>query len=725
MKTTFLRTAFLFFAVSAVSFSMQAQTNSPDAHLSGKLTDLSGYGVGSVRVTAQLESGSNAPASSAISSADGAYLLVVPAGRYRIHFQHASFVARDVVLDLAAAENRTLDLHLEIQRVSENVVVTANPEPLESSRTAAPVDEITREQIDQRQSVTLPDLLYTQPGVSIARTGPVGGLATLFLDGGNSNYTKILIDGAPFNDPGGFVNFSNLTLDNVDKVEIVHGAESALYGSDAVSGVIQLFTHQGATRIPSFDLFAEGGSFSSARGGAQVSGLLGAFDYSASGSYFQTDGQGQNDAFLNRSFSGNFGYKFSDSNRLRLAVRSNSSFAGTPGPTLQGPGSATPTASDALQILTANLNWDFHTGSHWEHQLMGTETRILDVSADPPFPTFIDQLNRAGFQEQSTFYYRQGVIAAGYSHEIENGFPGTLHAHRDNQAGFLDARYQPHRRVTLNAGVRAEANGSFGTRVVPRAGAVLALRYGKGFWGDTRLRTSYGQGIKEPGLEQSFATDSCDPGNPSLRPERSRTYYVGFEQLLDSDKLRLSADYFTNRFRDVISFASGAIIPGCPLGTGNFFNTDLARARGVNFSLESRPFRWLAIRGNYSYDDTRVLKSANPFADPALQPGNPLLRRPLNSGALNVNVGWRRMNWNFSGYFTGRRTDSNFVDPTQFENPGYARFDVATSYLIARGISFTGRVANLFDKQYQDAIGFPALGRDFRLGLNYRFTGRN
>ncbi len=681
MKTTFFRAALLFFAVSVVSFSLQAQSNSPDAHLSGRLTDLSGYGIGNVRITAQLENASIARDWSAISNADGAYLLVVPAGRYRIHFQHLSFVPRDAVLDLAAAENRTLDLRLEIERVSENIVVTANAEPLENSRTAAPVDEITREQIAQRQSVTLPDLLYTQPGVAIARTGPFGGLATLFLDGGNSSYTKVLVDGTPINDPGGFISFSNLTLDNVDKIEIVHGAESALYGSDAMSGVIQLFTHQGTTRIPSFDLFAEGGSFSSARGGGQLSGLLGAFDYSASGSYFQTDGQGRNDAFLNRSFSGNFGYKLSDSDRVRLNVRSNSSFAGTPGPTLQFP--ANPAASDALHILTANLNWDFHTGPHWEHRLMGTETRILDVSADPPFLTFVDQLNRAGFQEQTTFFYRQGLVAAGYSNEVENGFPGTLHAHRDNQAGFLDARYQPHRRVTLNAGVRAEANGSFGTRVVPRAGAVLALRYGKGFWGDTRLRTSYGEGIKEPGLEQSFATDSCDPGNPSLRPERSRTYYVGFEQLLDSDKLRLSADYFTNRFRDVISFASGAITPGCPFGTGNFFNTDLARARGVNFS------------------------------------------RPLNSGSLNLNIGWRRMNWNFSGYFTGRRTDSNFVDPAQFENPGYARFDLATSYLIAGGISFTGRVTNLFDKQYQDAIGFPALGRDFRLGLHYRFSGRN
>jgi len=723
MKTTLLRTAFLFFVVFAVSVSLQAQINSNDARLSGRLTDLSGYGVGNVKITAYLENGASARVWPAASSPDGEYLLVVPPGRYHIHFQHPSFVARDLILDLAAAENRSLDLRLDVERVSENIVVTANAEPLESSRTAAPVDEITREQINQRQSVTLPDLLYTQPGISIARTGPFGGLATLFLDGGNSNYTKVLVDGTPVNDPGGFISFSNLTLDNIDKVEVVRGAESAIYGTDAVSGVIQLFTHRGTTRVPEFSVFSEGGNYSSARGGAQVSGLLGAFDYSASASYFHTDGQGQNDAFLNRSFSGNFGYKFSDANRLRLTVRSNSSFAGTPGPTLQGP--ANPAASDALHILAANLNWDFHTGSHWEHQLMATETRILDVSADPPFFTFIDQLNRAGFQEQSTFYYRQGVVAAGYSNEVENGFPGSLHAHRDNQAGFLDARYQPHLRVTLNAGVRAEANGSFGTRVVPRAGAAFVLRYGKGFWGDTRLRTSYGQGIKEPGLEQSFATDSCDPGNPSLRPERSRTYYLGFEQLFSADRLRLSADYFTNRFRDVISFASGAITPGCPFGTGNYFNTDLARARGVDFSMESRPFRWLALRGNYSYDDTRVLKSANPFADPALEPGNPLLRRPLHSGSLIVNVSWRRMNWNFSGYFTGRRTDSNFASPAQFENPGYARFDMAASYNLSRGLSLYARAANLFDKQYQDAIGFPALGRDVRVGGKYEFSGKN
>jgi vitamin B12 transporter len=166
----------------------------------------------------------------------------------------------------------------------------------------------------------------------------------------------------------------------------------------------------------------------------------------------------------------------------------------------------------------------------------------------------------------------------------------------------------------------------------------------------------------------------------------------------------------------------------------HFFNTDLSRARGVNWSAEAHLNRWLVLKGNYSFDDTRVLKTV-PNAPAVEQPGNHLLRRPVNSGNLWLSANYRRLNFNIAGYFSGRRTDSDFLSvfsgstcvsgPCQSRNPGFARFDLATSYLIVRGISFTGRVTNLFDKQYEDAIGYPALGRDFRLGLNYRFTGRN
>jgi vitamin B12 transporter len=721
MKPTIRRFAFLSFLLFTPNLCLQAQSN---AQLSGQLTDASGYGIASVRIIAEPQGPHSPQTYETTSTSDGTYSLSLSPGRYRVRFEHSGFVPREATLQLAPAESRKLDLRLEIGPLSENVIVTANAQPLEVSQTPAPVDLIGREEIDQRQTVLLPDLLATQPGIAITRTGTIGGLTTVFVDGGNSGFAKVLVDGTPINLPGGDVDFSNLTLDNVDKVEIVHGAESALYGTDAMSGVIQIFTHRGTTRIPEAALFAEGGSFSSVRGGAQFSGALAGFDYSASGSYFHTDGQGVNDADLIRSHTGNVGYSFSDSNQIRLSVRSNSSFAGTPGQTLLLP--ADPSAFYDLQQLSANLSWSFQTSAHWSHRVSATEARYFSNSGFPPFGNALNQANRAGGWAQSTYSFRQGAFTAGYQYEVENatssGF-GFVHGRRNNQGGFLDGRWSPISRLTVSAGARAEDNTSFGTRVVPRAGAVFALRYAKGFWGDTRARVSYGQGIEEPTILESFNTDPCSLGNPNLRPQRSRTVNVGVDQYLADDRFRISATYFADRFRDLIAFV---VVPqaGCPFGDTQVLNTNLSRARGVNFSTAIRVVQWLSLNGNYSFDDTRVLQSST--ASTGFQvPGQHLLRRPVNSGNVWLNANYRGFNFNVNAYFTGARTDSDFLGLGLTRNPGYARFDIASSHAIGRGILLYARATNLFDKQYQDAIGFPALGRDVSVGMKYRFGGKD
>jgi vitamin B12 transporter len=278
MKLNLIRSAVLLLPALTSGFSAPSQNNSQQAHLFGQFTDASNSGVGEVRIIAKPVS----PPFSAVfvisSAPDGTYSLLLPPGGYVIEIRHRSFIPRELKIELEAGEKRTLNIRLQIQPVAQNVVVTANAQPVLAERTQAPVDLIGKEEIVQRQSVSLPDLLATQTGVTLARTGTVGGLASVFIDGGNSNFTKVLVDGTPVNEPGGAINFSNLTMDNVDKVEIVHGAESALYGTDAMSGVIQIVSHRGTTRIPAVNLFAEGGNLSSARGGAQVSGLLSGFD---------------------------------------------------------------------------------------------------------------------------------------------------------------------------------------------------------------------------------------------------------------------------------------------------------------------------------------------------------------------------------------------------------------------------------------------------------------
>ena len=759
--TTWKRLSALFglFSFSFVSPAF-SQSDSAPAQIAGDLTDPSGAAVASAQVVAELV-GSPAPKPvSTESSLDGRYTMALPAGHYRLVITKDSFLQQQFDVKLAAGESRSLDVRLQLATMSSSVIVTGQTLPTVETQTSVPTDVITRQDIDNRQAISIPDVLQYSPGVAIGRTGAMGGTASVFLDGGNSSYTKVLVDGSPINPPGGAVDFSILTTDNIDKVEVVRGAESAIYGTDAVSGVVQLFTHRGSTRVPAVSVFSEGGSYSSFDSGAQLSGLAGRFDYSGAASYLQTDGQGPNDKFINRTISGNFGYAINPNNQLRLSLRNNQSDAGIAGQTDFTPPSLYQQYNQHL--FTANARWDFTSGDHWHYQLMGTEAYSQQHNYNPQQSFYAtdpnafcpqtnsnavatadfcdytyDSLynyNRAGFNGQVAYVLQKISLAAGYQYEVENGYIYYLqqgHVRRNNQGGFLDLRYSPVSRLSLDVAVRAEANDYFGTRVVPRAGGTYALRFGKGFWGDTRVRAFYGEGIKEPRFDQTYGSDPCDPGNLSLKPEQSKTWSAGVDQKFANDRMNVSADYFSNNFYDIVSFAfcsplapcPGTPPPGCPFGYGSYFNTDKARARGTHIIAEARATSWLFISGYYEYDNSLILVSPNAF-DPSLLPGNRLARRPLNSGSITFTGTYHRFSATFAGYFSGERTDSDFLGLGLTRNPGYARFDLTGRYIFANGLSIYARANNLFDKQYQDALGYPALGREVRVGMNYHFGGK-
>jgi vitamin B12 transporter len=738
-----LRRAVLFYSryvISLMIFSLLlsgsafGQTSS-NGTLSGILTDASRKAISGAHiiVTSRGASSNASPAAETDSRDDGSFKVSVPAGQYRLTITRDSFAKVEREITVTSGQQMDLNLQLEIAPLSASVTVTAQSFPVETTSTPARVDVVTREQIEAQEIISVPDLLSTLPGISLARTGAEGGQATIFLDGTNSNHAKVLIDGAPINDSGGFTDFSNLTLDNVDKIEVVHGAENAIYGSDAMSGVIQLFTHRGDTRTPELDLTGDGGSFGTGHGTAEFSGLLGKFDYAAGATYFSTAGQGPNDFFYNRAFNGNFGYKFSDTDTVRLSLRNNSSDAGIPGQTLFNPPDLFQTNDQ--HDFSMNAAWDAQRGDHWRWHVSVSDTdlRTNDTEANPnPFLAFssISQFNRVQGIGQVTYMFSGVALTGGYQYEVENGFPSAItpqHARRNNQAGYLDLRWQTKKRLTLTAGMRVEDNSSFGTHVVPRVGAAYLLRAGNNEIGDTRLHAFYGQGIDEPRLDQSFGTDPCFPGNPNLLPEESRTASGGIDQGFASNRIHLSADYFYNELHNVISFASVFPAPPplagiCPFGVGTYFNTDLAIARGVNLSGQVRVIKHLTFSGHYSYDNTLVVKAPN-ASDPSEIQGNHLLRRPVNSGVAELNYSRDRFTGNILGYFSGIRTDSDFLGLGFTHNPGYARIDIAASYRVQRHATLFVRVGNLFNKQYQDALGYPALGREIRVGLKLKFGG--
>ena len=279
-----------------------------------------------------------------------------------------------------------------LEPLSSKVDVTAQAVPLDVESSPAPLTIVTREEIDQRDATSLPDLLATLPGFSLGRTGPEGGSASLFLDGGNSNYTMVLIDGTPANSPGGLIDFSNVSLDNVEKIEVVHGAESALYGSDAMDGVIQIFTRRGATRVPENSRRSPMEATSRRATAARtflacwedsitaVEAVLGVSDLESAKE------RGPNDAFRNRTLSGNFGWKFTDTARIGLALRDNISEAGTPGQTLLGPAFQTTVRYRLLCTISMRastlISPRARTGSH---QLVGFDSYNREFNARSVF----------------------------------------------------------------------------------------------------------------------------------------------------------------------------------------------------------------------------------------------------------------------------------------------------------------------------------------------------
>jgi vitamin B12 transporter len=651
----------------------------------------------------------------------GKFVLVLSPGRYRVTVKHPSFTLTEQEFVLAAGETRTWEVRLTLEPLSSKVVVTGTAEPTTLEETVLPVDILTRGEIDERQEIWLTPVFASLPGASFSQLGPMGGSTSFFLDGGNSYYTKLLIDGVPANLPGTPVDFSNFTLDGVDKIEVVHGATSALYGSDAMSGVMQIFTHRGTTNTPVLEVEGEGGTFGTGHGGGQLSGLLGAFDYSATAAYFGSSGQGPDNYFRDTTLSGNFGWRFSNTDTLRLTVRNNSSDAGQPGQTALDPPIFEAGQHTVLHDFSSGLTWDQSIAPNWQNHLMGFETRSEVIEDTPAFgPPFTSKFNRAGLDEQMSYLFPHGGVTGGYYFEVENGGARG----RTNQAGYLESHYQFGNRLTAIAGGRVEGNQFFGTRLVPRVGAAYALRYGQGLWGDTRLRASYGKGISEPQLLPA----DC---SPQLAPEESRTVDVGFEQLLMGDRIRLSATGFFNKFHNIVSFDFTAKLPNCPAFGGSFFNTNLARANGMFSKLEIKATRWLLFSGQYTYDDSKVLKAPN-ASDPALKEGNRLFKRPLHSAFLMMNAHARRVNFNFSGSYVGRRADSDFVStivngvcqpgpgsPCITSNPSYVRWDTAASVPLRYGLTISTQVQNLFDRKYHDAVGYPALGRNYRLGVKY------
>ncbi|MBZ5599047.1 MAG: TonB-dependent receptor [Acidobacteriia bacterium] len=655
-------------------------------------------------------------------------------GPYRVRVLAPGFAP--LATDDVSPSASPTTVRLRLSPASETVVVSATRGPVPSNAAGAVVESLSAGQLQTMRPVATNEALRLLPGTVIETAGQRGGLSSLFVRGGDSRYTKVIVDGVPVNESGGTFDFGVVPVSQTDRMEFVRGAQSTLYGSDAMTGVVQMWTRAGSTPVPELRFGADGGNFNTANGYASLAGAHGPFDYNLFGDQFNTTGQGVNDDYSNSLQGANVGVAFSDRVSFRVRVRHSNNRTGVSGAWDFNGAPLEPPDSDQWarqNNLLGSAELTVAGPSRWQHRFTGFEyshqRTNVDVFADPgrvfDFPTHaIADINRAGFEYQGDYQARSWArTTVGYQFEDENGFVGDLdfpplvHGLRLNHAVY-GQQLLTLGRVSLVLGARFVHNQTFGNKAVPRAALSLQVLKGGAVFSGTQLRFSYATGIKEPRLEESFARGQGIIPNPDLKAEENRAFEAGLQQSFFGGKYAFTATYYNNLFRNQIDFA----ILDPVTFTGQYENIDKSIAHGAELELHARPWSRLSLDAGYNYTSTQILQQ--PFAfDPLHEPGQPLLRRPRHSGSLLLTWLGSRWGGNLGGSFVGRRPDSDFSGFGITHAAGYARVDVGGWYALNSRMTAYVNVENVLDKRYNEVVGYPALGANFRAGMRFRLGG--
>jgi vitamin B12 transporter len=589
----------------------------------------------------------------------------------------------------------------------ETIVVTADrlEEPL--SETTDAITVITRATIERKQYRTVADALREVPGLDVVRSGSPGKLTSVFVRGADSDQVLVLIDGVNVNDPvyGGF-DLANLSTDNLERIEVLRGPQSPLYGSDAIAGVIQILTRRGvgASRL---EASFEGGNYATGRASLAAAGQTGRLHYSVAGSRFTTDGLGQvspfeqsfatdHDAFEQTVFSGRAGYD-SGARQAELSLRYTDGSAQVP---LDGSFAPSPRRGGTSEALTLSASYRQRLAQGWHGRVRLSHADREERAFDPDDVfgfTFFDTLFETWTLElQSDLELEAGhLVTIGYeldrSDADERDSFGAIAGQVTTQGMYVQDKLRIGERLRLTAGFRYDHDDRFGSDTNPRISASYELG------GGAKLRGSFGTGFRAPLLGELLPAFF---GNPELEPEQSTSVDLGFEQRLAGDRGRLGVSYFHNDFDNLIVFDSG---------TGRFENVARARTRGLEAFGEWRVIGATVIGANYT-----LLDADNLSADEAL------LRRPRHRGTIDLRhpVGSR---WMLGAilHLVGQRLDDDFRfdHPGREINPGYVKLDLLADYNWRPELSFFGRLENALDDDYQEALGFDTLGLAVRAGV--------
>ena len=572
--------------------------------------------------------------------------------------------------------------------VSEEVVVTATATPQEESEVGSATTVITRRDIEENNWKTVPDVLRAVAGATTTQSGGPGAQTSLFLRGAASTETLVLVDGVRVNSPffPGY-DFGPLSTENVERVEVVRGPFSALYGSDAIGGVVQIFTRPTAEKL-SAQLTAEAGNASHHEETAYFT--AGSQLWAVAGTFLnqKSDGDRVNDDFQSRSGSVRLERHFGNDATVALEGSLLDGELGLPGPV----GAETPNDRYFQRQAQVSLPATFHPADGH------TATAVLGwTSSRPTYET-------TGYREDTDAQTFQARVADTFTvgaNEI-TGLAGWERWSVDDHDNFgvnLDGsqstlwhlgaedsiRLGP---AILTGGVRYDHHSQFGDAWSPRA----TLTWRAGQW---KLRASGGSGFRAPSVGELYYPFS---GNPNLQPERSVSYEVGVERQLG--RFHAATSFFWNDYRDLIVYDF--------VRQANF-NVGRARSRGIEVTGRGEVAAWLALDAGYTY-----LQATD------LETGLGLIRRPRDSAFAGLVVRpLAALEIAPRVIFVGRRPDNDALTGERIEDPSYTRIDLSARYPLGTLVPYL-RIQNLSDRSYAEVDGYPAPGRRYAFGLEVR-----
>jgi len=602
----------------------------------------------------------------------------------------------------------------------EEVVVTATRIETPAGQVASSVTVITADDIEKKHARTVLDVLRDVPGSSVTHQGGAGGASSVFLRGANSFHTLVLIDGVEANDPinpNRAFDFGHLSTDNIERIEVLRGPQSTLYGSDAIGGVINIITKRGGTKASSF-LAVETGSFDTTRFSAGARGKSGPVVYSLAVSDFDSegissasadDGNTERDGYENITLSGRF--DISPGRVWNLSVVTRIVNARSELDDFGGVGGDDPNFVEEVDQLFVRLEAaaDFMDG-RMENTFGVSMSRHERSDADSPDPLHSVDLNDSFFKgsirkldwQGNYFLNDSNTLVFGIESEVEHGksevnlddpifgsYTSTFDEEETTTGYFLEEQLEAGHGIYSTVGVRVDDHSRFGKETTWRIAPAVLFSDGR-----LKVKGTYGTGFKAPSLSQLLGFG----GNVNLNPEKSTSWDMGVERKFSGKRTVLGATWFASDIEDMIIFSPSFILE----------NINEAKITGLEITASADILHSVSVDGQYTHLNT-LEKST----------GDDLLRRADDQ--LSVNFAWTaaKGNMDIEYLYVGKREDMDFstFPSSRVDLAAYRIVNISSSVIITDAVTLAGKLKNILDEDYEEVFGYGTPGVSGYVGV--------